>query len=46
MMSAHSCFDCKYLEQSINKDPCTDCLYGCYWEPKEEDDENIDQDTV
>ena len=35
----HSCFDCEHLEKSINAEPCMDCIYGCYWSKKEEDND-------
>lgn len=41
-----NCGNCKYCYRLITEEPCMDCLYSSNWEPKEEDNENNNQETV
>ena len=30
-----NCSNCKYCDKCITEEPCMDCIYAEYWEPKE-----------
>ena len=41
-----NCGNCLYCDLLITEEPCMDCLYSSNWEPKEEENENTNPDTV